>query len=155
MSVKTLLKVGVVVGVAGVFGVSWNAGTGAADHVGDYVEGMPVWGPYDVRRNKNWCQFRYGLYDLRKIREENTFGWIITKIMETHRTDILFQVLPIKFPAEAFEFLESQRIGNIRYIDWAYNHHPCYKPETKFNDTMEVPYNYRRYYGQITIDKEY
>merc|ERR1719483_66634 len=151
-SPKAIMTLGSFGLVAGDFAMSWHRGTGASEKVGGYIEGMPIYGPYDVRRNANWCQFRYGLYDMRKLKEENTFGWLLTKIMEKHRCDLGFRILPYKFDEAAFEFLESQRIGNIRYIDWAFNHHPCYKPETKFGDTVEVPYNYRRYYGQITID---
>jgi len=64
-------------------------------------------------------------------------------------------MLPFKPAESAFDFLETQRIGNVRYIDWAYNHHPCYLDEKKFEDTCEVPYNYRRYYGQVNMGKEF
>jgi len=155
MSLKRVVNVGTPLVILGIFGAAIARGTGAPETVGNYVPGLHTYGPYDVRRNPNWVQFRYGMYDLTKVREEGVFGFLLCKLIGGKRSELIFQILPFKPPESAFEFLESQRIGNVRYIDWAYNYHPCYKPEAKFEDTVEVPYNYRYYYGQINTGREY
>jgi len=61
MNIGVVLKLGAVGLVGGVVVSSWNRGTGASEKIGQYKEGLDTYGPIDLRRNKNWTQFRYGL----------------------------------------------------------------------------------------------